>query len=160
MKSVIVLSLAISFVFAKSCYWVDKTQLCYTRYYNSSGLKEYNKNLRYYIRDNKVYSFSNIIKVRLKFNGALFILLDDFNLEFEDVGFNKVYSFKLKDYDELFSILSNLNNQSYVKDAKPIVKRVYRKGEHLNKKTIIKTGTIKGSSSSKVQGSVASKWKK
>ena len=122
----------ISTVFAKSCYWIDNTQFCYKRYYDSSQLKVYHKELRYYIRDNKVYSFEDTIKVRLKFDGALFMLLDDFNLEFIDVGINKVYTFKLKDYDELFSILTNLNNQSYVKDAKPIIRRVYRKGERKN----------------------------
>ena len=161
MRKIYIIVLLSIEVFAKSCYWdADHERLCYKRYYSISQLQSYNPDLRYYLHNDRVYSFKDIIKVRLKYAGALFMLLEDYDLDFLDVTIGKVYTFKVKDMDQLFSILSNLNNQSYIKDAKPIEKRVYRKGERSNKKSAIKTGTIQGSSSQKGKNGAVMQWKK
>ena len=129
-KFIIIFFILISPLFAKQCYWTkDKTQICYKTFYSYSKLKEIKRGVKYFIRDNKVYYFQNKIKVNLKYSGAILTLLDDFDLDFLDKRIDQTYIFRIKDMDDLFSIITNLNAQSYVKQAKPIPKRVYRKGE-------------------------------
>ena len=127
MRYIIVSLILLVNIYAKDCYWNKelKHQICYKRFFQLDKLKHIDKNGLYYKKNHKVYFFTDTIKIKFNFKGAIFMLLDDFNLKFLDKKLGNLYIFKVSNIHNLFSLLSQLNKQPYIKSAKPIIKFIY-----------------------------------
>jgi len=117
-----------SFLFSKECYFNKVNKICYYKYFKKSNIHEFKADEEYYITDNdRIYTFDKTIEVRFNSIGAIFIILNDFELEFVDKIRKEVYLFKVEDKRDLFSTISKLNRLQTVMKAQPHMKRKYTK---------------------------------
>ena len=110
MKNFLILILLSSFLFSKECYFNKVNEICYYKYFKKSNIHQFKANEEYYFTDNgRIYTFDKIIAVKFNSIGAIFTILNDYELEFVDKIGKEVYLFKVEDRRDLFSIISNLN---------------------------------------------------
>jgi len=117
-----------SFMFGKECYFNKVNTICYYKYFKKSNIDKAKANEEYYVdKKGKIYAFDKIIEVRFNSIGAVFTLLNDFQLEFVDKIKKDVYLFKVADRRELFPTISKINRLKTVMKAQPHKTRKYTK---------------------------------
>jgi len=115
-----------TFLFSKECYFNKLTDVCYYKYFKKSDIHESKADENYYIDKNeRIYTFDDIIEVKFNSIGGVFIILNDFELEFVDKIRKEVYLFKVDNKQELFSIISKLNKLKVIMKAQPHMTRKY-----------------------------------
>jgi len=128
MKIFMLLVVLSSFLFSKECYFNKVNKICYYKYFKKSNIHEFKADEEYYINDkDRIYTFDKTIEVRFNSIGAIFTLLNDFELEFVDKIRKEVYLFKVEDRRDLFSTISKLNRLKTVMKAQPHMERKYTK---------------------------------
>lgn len=148
MKLLLLTIILINISLAKEyCYFANGDQICYKPFKDTKKLKKPIFGEKYYKSpDGNIYRFSDEILVKLKYEGAILYLVENYDIEFVDKKNSTTYIFKVKDKtlsrlsdfdDELFeetasskevlSILTTLNALDAVRSAKPYLKRKYRK---------------------------------
>ena len=116
---------------AKQCYSIQHKKICYQRYFKISNINKPTLHTKYYKNiDGEIYSFENNIDLRFKRIGAILIIEDDFNIKFIDKNKKETYLYQVINQNELFSIITNLNNSTYISIAKPIRHRILTKLEY------------------------------
>jgi len=120
-----------SAILAKSCYTLNHKQMCYKRYFSISSIYKPSLHTKYYkSKDKKIYSFEDNINIRFKRIGAILTIEDDFDIKFVDKDKKETYIYQLNNPDELFSIITNLNETTYISKASPIRHRKLTIAEH------------------------------
>lgn len=128
MKVFIILVFLSSFLFSKECYFNKVNDICYYKYFKKSNIHEFKADEEYYFTDNgRIYTFDKIIEVKFNSIGAIFTILNDFELEFVDKIRKEVYLFKVEDRQDLFSTISKLNRLKSVMKAQLHRERKYTK---------------------------------
>ena len=128
MKILLVLLFLSSLLFSKECYFNKLKEVCYYKYFKKSNIHDAKADENYYIDKNeRIYTFDNIIEVKFNSIGGIFIILNDYELEFVDKIRKEVYLFKVEDKHELFSIISKLNKLKVIMKAQPHMIRKYTK---------------------------------
>ena len=128
MKSFIILLLLNYVLFAKECYFNKVNEICYYKYFQKSNIYESKSDENYYLNENgSIYAFDNIVEVKFNSIGAIFTILNDFELEFVDKIRKEVYLFKVEDRRDLFPVISKLNKLKTVMKAQPHKTRKYTK---------------------------------
>jgi len=126
MKFFMILAVFSSFLFSKECYFNKVNEICYYKYFKKSNIHEFKADEEYYInKRDRIYTFDKVIEVRFNSIGAIFTILNDFELEFVDKIRKEVYLFKVEDRRDLFSTISKLNRLKTVMKAQPHMKRKY-----------------------------------
>lgn len=115
-----------SFVFAKECYFNKVDKICFYKYFNKSSIHDFKADEEYYKSENdRIYTFDKTIEVRFNSIGAIFTILNNFELEFVDKIQKEVYLFKVDDRKNYFSTISRLNRLKTVMKARPHMRRKY-----------------------------------
>jgi len=128
MRLFIVLLMFSSFLFSKECYYNKVNNICYYKYFKKSNIHESKADELYYINaKGSIYTFDKIIEVKFNSIGAIFIILNDLELEFVDKIKKETYLFKVQDRQDLFSTISKLNRLKTVMKAQPHRTRKYTK---------------------------------
>lgn len=128
MKIVLFLILMNSFLFSKECYFNKAKEICYYKYFKKSNIHKFKANEEYYTNSKgTIYTFDKIIEVKFNSIGAIFTILNDFELEFVDKIRKEVYLFKVQDRRELFTTISKLNRLKTVMKAQPHKEKKYTK---------------------------------
>ena len=129
MKIFIILTILLSNIFAKECYTNKYNKICYYKYYDRNSIYNAKSSETYYLSKKKnIFAFTDKIEVKFKAFGAILSVLDDFEIEFVD-KIKESYIFKVKYKDELFSIVSKLNELDTVSKAVPVRTRKYTKDD-------------------------------
>lgn len=132
MKLFIIVAIFSNILFAKSCY-KDKSKdeiICFYKYFDRKSIYKPKDDETYYLTSNRsIYAISDKIEVKFNAVGAIISILNDFEIDFYDKLKNETYIFQVRNKDELFSILTNLNNLTAVQKAIPSKKRKYTKTE-------------------------------
>ncbi|MEA3553466.1 MAG: hypothetical protein U9R39_03560 [Campylobacterota bacterium] len=129
MKLILLLIFLSTVLFGKICYSTKNSHVCFKRYYDVKNLKNPVKFKEHYISQNGyIYTFSDKLKLNLKYSGAILYILDNYELEFIDAINQHKHILKVVNKNELFSIISILNKLDSVNSAKPVLNRVYKKG--------------------------------
>lgn len=132
MRFFLILLILSSAAFSKECYWDKKKHVCFKRFYNIQQLENPNPNKKYYTIDgNTIYTFTGKIKLKLKYSGAIMYLLDNYSIDILESKDNMQYILKAKHPNEHLSITTSLNNRDCVMSAKPILLKIYKKGERV-----------------------------
>jgi len=136
MRRRIVLVILVSLILAtnscaKHCYKLKYKQSCYNKYFNISSIHSPKMGEVYYQKkDGTIYTFKDNIEIQFKRIGAIINIEDDFEISFIDKEKKETYLYKIKNKDELFSIITNLNQSDYISKASPIKKRKLTKDEY------------------------------
>lgn len=134
MKFFIVLVILSSFLFSKECYFNKVNEICYYKYFKKSNIHEFKADEEYYInKDDRIYAIDKVIEVRFNSIGAVFTILNDFELEFVDKIRKEVYLFQVEDRRDLFTTISKLNKLKTIMKAQPHMQRKYTKS-HIRSK--------------------------
>jgi len=134
---------------AKKCYMAKDGKVCYRPFLDTSKLKKPVDGEKYYTAaDGKVYKFTNMIKIRLKYAGAILYILENYDLAYVANKNEKLYTLKISsknnllneieklinqsqndaiDEDRLLSIVTTLNDLESITYAKPYTQRKYKK---------------------------------
>jgi hypothetical protein len=128
-KYFLVITIFIFPLLAKECYWNKKKHICLKRFYNIEEVRKYKSSEKYYLnpRTDLIFTVDDRITLKLKYKGAILYILENFPVEFFDKKNYNTYVLKVKDTENIFSIVTNLNHLSSVKLAKPYMERRYRK---------------------------------
>ncbi|MGB3751613.1 MAG: hypothetical protein WA945_08590 [Arcobacteraceae bacterium] len=128
MKFVILLIILSSFVFSKECYFNKVKDICYYKYFDRSKIHNAKLDELYYVNENgSIYTFDNILEVKFKSIGAIFTILNDYELEFVDKINKETYLFKVEHRRGLFPAISKINKLKTVMTARPHKERRYTK---------------------------------
>lgn len=128
MKFVIFLIILSSFLFSKECYFNKINDICYYKYFDRAKIHNAKSDETYYVNENgSIYTFDNILEVKFKSVGAIFTILNDYELEFVDKINKETYLFKVDHRRELFPAISKINKLKTVMTARPHKKRRYTK---------------------------------
>lgn len=115
-----------SFLFSKECYFNKVNEICYDKYFKKSNIHEFKADEDYYInKSDRIYTFDKVIEVKFNSIGAIFTILNDFELEFVDKIRKEIYLFKVENKRDLFPTISKLNKLKSVMKAQPHMKRKY-----------------------------------
>jgi hypothetical protein len=126
MKSIVAFVLIFSFAFSKECYFNKVNEICYYKYFDKSNIYKSKYDENYYENGNgSIYAFDKTIEVKFNSIGAIFIILNDFGLEFVDKIKNETYLFKVADRRALFPTISKLNKLKTIMKAQPHKIRKY-----------------------------------
>ena len=126
MKMIVVVILLFSYSFAKECYFNKSTPICYYKYFDRENIHQSKDKEEYYIMKNgRIYTFDKTIEIRFNSIGAIFTILNDYELEFVDKTKNEVYLFKVLERRDLFATISKLNKLKTVMKAEPHKTRKY-----------------------------------
>lgn len=127
-KFLFMLTIFLSFLNAKECYWVKDEQVCLKRYYDVNNLKKPHIGEKYYLnKRGEVFTFYDKIQLRLKYKGAILYILENFDVEFYDKKNYGTLILKVKDPQDILSIITNLNRLDAVSIARPHTIRKYKK---------------------------------
>jgi len=149
MKFILLLLLSSTILLGKSCYMTKNSKVCFKRYYAVNNLKNPVKYAEHYISQNGyIYTFTDKFKITLKYSGAILYILDNNEVEFVDTVNQHTHLLKVLNKNELFSIISILNKLDSVISAKPVLNKVYKKGEIKPKVHSAKKKSYKRSSTS------------
>lgn len=150
LKFLVFICLIFSYSFAsKKCYMAKDGKVCYKPFLNTTQLKKPIAGEKYYTAaDGKVYKFTNMLKIRLKYAGAILYILENYDLAYVENKNDKIYTLKISsknkllneiekftnqsqdeqiDENRLLSIITTLNDLESVTYAKPYTKRKYKK---------------------------------
>ena len=128
MKIFIMVFILCSFLSAKECYFNKVNNICYYKYFKKSNIDKAKANEEYYSnKKGQIYTFDKIIEVKFNSIGAVFVVLNDFELEFVDKIKKEVYLFKVEDRRDLFPTISKLNRLKTIMKAQPHSVRKYTK---------------------------------
>ena len=117
--------------FSKDCYKLKHKRVCYKQYFDYASLYRPQLNTKYYKNlEGKIYYFENNIEIRFKRSGAILTIEDDYEIKFIDKKKKETYLYKLDNPNELFSIITNLNETTYITKAVPIKHRQLTILEH------------------------------
>ena len=127
-KIFLTISLVISIGVAKVCYFNKVKKVCYYKYFATYKIYDAKSNEDYYVSNNRsIYAFTDLIGVRFNTIGAVFDIRNNFDVEFYDKTDKGIYQFKVKDKQDLFAIVSKMNELKSVMKAWPVKKRKYTK---------------------------------
>ena len=149
MKQFIIIFLLLSnFVIAKECFKNKQSGelICYERYFQKHKLYKAKANEKYYTaKDGKIYAIKDKIEVKFKSAGAILFVLNNYEVDFVDKIKGEKYILKVRNKDELFAMLSILNDLNAVYKALPVVTQKYTKTyvEYVRKKKKEKLQKIK-----------------
>lgn len=128
MKFFAIILLLHTFLLAKECYFNKVKNVCYYKYFKKSNIYKAKADEEYYITSNgTIYTFDKTIEVRFNSIGAVFSLINDFELEFVDKIKKETYLFTVAEKSDLFPMISKLNRLSTVMKAQPHQTRKYTK---------------------------------
>ena len=128
MKCFIILIFLSSFVFSKECYFNKVNEICFYKYFEKTNIYKFKYDEEYYTtKNNQIYTFDKIIEVKFNSIGAIFAIINDFELKFVDKIRKEVYLFEVNDRRELFPLISKLNRLDSVMKAKPHMTKRYTK---------------------------------
>jgi hypothetical protein len=133
MKLIIGLFLLIqipSFAKIKECFKDKQSDqmICYKRYFDRYKIHKTKDDERYFTASNgKLYAIKDTIEVKFNSVGAILTILDDFEIDFIDKTKGEKYIFKVRNKDQLFSMLRRLNSLSSVQKALPQREQKYTK---------------------------------
>jgi len=134
MKAFTLLILISSFLFSKECYFNKVNDICYYKYFDRSTIHNAKSGEIYYVNQNgSIYTFDNILEVKFRSIGAIFTILNDYELEFVDKINKETYLFKVENRKDLFPAISKINKLKTVMTARPHKKRRYTKSYILAK---------------------------
>ena len=134
MKSVLIIVLLVTFSFAKECYFNKVKEICYYKYFDRANIYQVKEAEDYYVDENsRIYTFDKVLEVRFNSIGAIFTILNDFELEFVDKANKSTYLFKVANKRDLFPTLSRLNRLKTVMKAQPHKIRKYT-NTYINRK--------------------------
>ena len=123
-RLVLVLIILSFSLFGQECYFAKGERVCFKAFFDTKKLKNPKNGERYYkFKDGYVYTFNDKIKITLNYMGAILYIVENFEVEFFDKKDHDTYILKVKNKNELFSIVTNLNELTSVKLAEPIIKR-------------------------------------
>jgi len=126
MKNILLVILLFSYSFSKECYFNKSDNVCYYKYFDRDNIYKAKDSEEYYIMQNdRIYTFDKTIQVRFNSIGAIFTILNDYELEFVDKKKNEIYLFKVADRRDLFYTISKLNRLKTVMKAEPYQTRKY-----------------------------------
>ncbi len=126
MKSILIVILLFSFSFSKECYFDKVENICYYKYFNRANIHKAKESEEYYLSKNgSIYTFDKTIEIRFNSIGAMFTILNDFELKFVDKINNEIYLFDVEDRRDLFSTISRLNKLKTIMKAQPHKERKY-----------------------------------
>jgi hypothetical protein len=130
MKLILFVILSFTILFAKECYTKKGIKkVCFKRFYAVKELKKPVKFKEHYSsKKGYIYTFNDKLKITIKYSGAILYILDNFEVEYDDRINKNTHILQVINHHELFTIISNLNKQDSVISARPVLKRVYRKG--------------------------------
>ncbi len=129
MKIFIIFLVLFSSLYSKQCYKNKFNQVCYFKYFDRKAIYKAKNDETYFLSQKKnIYAFSDKIEVKFKSFGAILSVLDNFEIEFFD-KIKEIYIFKVKYPDELFSIVTRLNELDTISKAIPVKTRKYTKKE-------------------------------
>jgi len=129
MKVFIVILILFSSLYSKQCYKNKFNTICYYKYFDRASIYKSKSYETYYLSKKKnIFAFTDKIEVKFKAFGAILSILDNFEIEFVD-KIKESYIFRVKYPEELFSILSRLNELNTISKAIPVKTRKYTKGD-------------------------------
>jgi len=138
MKSVLIVVLFVTALFSKECYFNKVNKVCYYKYFDRANIYKAKAFENYYIDKNRrIYTFDKTIEVKFNSIGAIFTILNDFELEFVDKINKETYLFKVSDRRDLFPTISKLNRLETVMKAQPHKTRKYT-NTYINRKQAAK----------------------
>ena len=124
MRIFLIVSLLALSLFAKECYFTKEKRVCFYPFFDIKKLKNPKSDEKYYrYRDGYVYNVQNKIKITLNYLGGILYIMDNFDVEFFDKKDHDTFILKVKNPNELFSIVTNLNRLNSVKLAEPLIQR-------------------------------------
>lgn len=127
-KKLVLFFLVVTFSFAKECYFNKADTVCYYKYFDRSKIYDAKADENYYTNKfGHIYTFDDTIEVRFNSMGAVFTLINDYELEFVDKISKSMFLFKVQDRSDLFPMLSKLNHLKTVMKAQPHRKRKFTK---------------------------------
>ncbi len=136
MKILLIFLIFFSSSYAKQCYKDKYKQVCYWKYFDRKSIHKAKSNETYYLSKNKsIYAFNDKVEIKFRAVGTILNILDDFEIDFFD-KIQETYIFKVRHPDELFSIVSRLNELSTIKKAVPGKIRKYLKSDMASKAKI------------------------
>ena len=142
MKSLLIVVFFVTFSFSKECYHNKVKEICFYKYFDRAGIYEAKENENYYVdKNNRIYTFDKVLEVKFNSIGAIFTILNDFELEFVDKINKSTYLFKVEDKRDLFSTISKLNKLKTVMKAQPHKKRKYT-NTYINRKNEAKKARL------------------
>ena len=128
MKFFMILIFLSSFVFSKECYFNKVNEICFYKYFDKTNIYKFKYDEEYYTtKNNRIFTFDKIIEVKFNSIGAIFSIINDFELKFIDKIRKEVYLFEVKQRQDLFPLVSKLNRLDSVMKAQPHMKRRYTK---------------------------------
>ena len=153
MKLIMVILIFFSSLYAKQCYTSKHKKVCYYKYFDRKAIYKVKSDETYFLsQKNNIFAFTDKIEVKFKAFGAILSVLDNFEIEFFD-KIKERYIFKVKYPNELFSIVSRLNELDTISKAVPVGIRKYTKNDVAiqaqKKKERLKRALEKSKSSSK-----------
>jgi len=130
MKLFMILIFLSSFVFSKECYFNKVNEICFNKYFDKKNIYKFKYDEEYYTtKNNRIYTFDKTIEVKFNSIGAIFSIINDFELKFIDKIRKEVYLFEVSDREDLFPLISKLNRLDSVMKAQPYMKKRYTKTE-------------------------------
>jgi len=143
MRNLIIFFLIVTSAFAKECYFNKVNEICFLKYFDRGSIYQAKADENYYVdKQSRIYSFDNIIEVKFHSIGAIFTILNDYELEFVDKIKKSTYLFKVSHRRDLFPILSKLNGLKSVMKAQPHKTRKYT-NNYINRKQVAKKARLK-----------------
>lgn len=134
MKIFAIIVLLTTFLFSKECYFNKVNTVCYYKYFKKSNIYAAKADEKYYVTANgNIYTFDKTIEVKFNSIGAVFALVNDFELEFVDKIKNETYLFKVAQRSDLFATISKLNHLDTIMKAQPYQKQKFTK-EYVQRK--------------------------
>jgi len=128
MKIFLFLLLSFSSLFANYCF-KDKSAnklICYEKYFNRDNIyKAKNDETYYKAKNGNIYAINDKIEIKFNTIGTIITLEKNFEIDFYDKLKNDIYIFKVRNPQELFSILTNLNSLTAIQKAIPLQQRKY-----------------------------------
>lgn len=119
--AVVILSLPL---FAKECYFTKNSKVCFYPFFDTKKLKNPKYDERYYkFKDGYVYTMKDKIKITLNYLGGILHILETYEVEFFDKKDHDTFILRVKNPNELFSVVTNLNRLNSVKLAEPLIQR-------------------------------------
>jgi hypothetical protein len=138
MKSVLIVVLFVTALFSKECYFNKVNEVCYYKYFDRKNIYKAKAFENYYIdKHSRIYTFDKVIEVKFNSIGAIFTILNDYELEFVDKINKETYLFKVSHKRDLFPTISKLNKLKTVMKAQPHKIRKYT-NTYVNRKKAAK----------------------